>query len=222
MDKKQIRGALVLIAATFVILGTLSFTGTTGATAEAAQILSGSGQGYAGQITVEVIKQGDTVTAINVVNSDDTPGLSDGAFETIIEAVLANQTPDGVDIVSGATGSSEGILTAIRNALGAGEEEETAVTEETLPIVEGETYTGSARGYDSTITVEIIITDDGTIGAIEVVESGDTPGLSTNAFEAIIADVLSNQSVKGVDIVSGATGSSEGLLNAIAEALQQQ
>jgi uncharacterized protein with FMN-binding domain len=232
MDKQQIKGALILAVATFVILGSLSMTGVTGATGVEALTFTGSSQGYASEITVEVTMDGDTITAIEVVEAGDTPGLSDNAFNTVIEAVLANQTVDGVDVMTGATGSSEGILNAIRDALGgetaddeAAAEDEAAVVEEapaeTPAVVEGDAYTGSGQGYDSTITVEVIITADGTIGAIEVVEAGDTPGLSDKAFDTIIESVLASQSVDGVDVMTGATGSSEGILEAIRDALNQ-
>ena len=117
MDKQQIKGVLILIVMTVVILGSLSMTGTTGATGAEALTLTGSGQGYASEITVEVTMDGDTITAIDVVEAGDTPGLSDNAFDAIIETVLASQSVDGVDVVTGATGSSEGILEAIRDAL---------------------------------------------------------------------------------------------------------
>ncbi|MDW7672209.1 MAG: FMN-binding protein [Bacillota bacterium] len=232
MDKQQIKGVLILIVMTAVILGSLSMTGTTGATAAEALTLTGSGQGYNSEIILEVTMDGDTITAIDVVEAGDTPGLSDNAFDTIIEAVLASQTVEGVDVVTGATGSSEGILSAIRDALGgeAGAAETNAEVDETAEaeapaeapaVVEGDTYTGSGQGYNSTITVEVIITEDGTIGAINVVEAGDTPGLSDNAFDAIIEAVLAEQSVEGVDVVTGATGSSEGILEAIRDALAQ-
>ena len=212
MDKKQIRGALVLLVATFVILGSLSLAGSTDATSESAggvQILTGSGQGYAGQITVEVTVDGSTITGVEVVEANDTPGLSDGAFNAVIEAVLANQSTEGVDLVSGATGSSEGILNAIREALAsAGGGSAGGV----------QVLTGSGQGYAGQITVEVTV-DGSTITGIEVVEANDTPGLSDGAFDAVIEAVLANQSAEGVDLVSGATGSSEGVLNAIREAL---
>ena len=175
-------------------------------------VYSGSGTGYAGQVTVEVIISDGEMVAINVVESSDTPGLSDSAFDEIIAAVLANQSVEGVDMIAGATGSSEGILEAINNAL-------SAIVGEV--VVEGDVFTGSGQGYDSTITVEVIVAD-GEIVAINVVEANDTPGLSDSAFDEIIAAVLANQSVEGVDVIAGATGSSNGILNAIEEALAQQ
>jgi uncharacterized protein with FMN-binding domain len=120
MNQKKIKGALVLLLITFLTLGVLTACGDAGATEEppaAVQTVTGTGQGYAEPVVVEVTVEGDTITAIEVIESGDTPGLSDGAFEAIIEAVLENQSVEGVDVVSGATGSSEGILEAIADAL---------------------------------------------------------------------------------------------------------
>jgi uncharacterized protein with FMN-binding domain len=119
MNQKKIKGALVLLLITFLTLGVLTACGDVGATEEpaAVQTVTGTGQGYAEPVVVEVTVEGDTISAIEVIESGDTPGLSDGAYEAIIEAVLENQSVEGVDVVSGATGSSEGILEAIADAL---------------------------------------------------------------------------------------------------------
>jgi len=117
MDKKQMKGLLVLVLITVVTLGTLTACGGASEPVVETQTLTGTGEGYAGEIVVEVTVEGDTITAIEVVESSDTPGLSDGAFEEIIPAVIENQSVEGVDVVSEATGSSEGILEAIEDAL---------------------------------------------------------------------------------------------------------
>lgn len=77
---------------------------------------NGVGQGYTGEVKVEVTMQGDKIKAIEVLESSDTPGLSTQAFEVIIERVLTKNSID-VDIVVGASGSSKGILEAIEDAL---------------------------------------------------------------------------------------------------------
>ena len=208
MDKQQMKGAFVLILVTAVLLTAFSFS-TDHDLDDSSQTLSGTGKGYAGDIVVEVVLDGDEIKSITVEESDDTPGLSDDAFTRIAEAVLAEQTVDNVDIVSGATGSSNGMLEAIRAALDAGSSSGSS------------SYTGSGAGYAGEVVVKVTL-DGNTITAIEVVESNDTPGLSDGAFEQIIGGVIENQSIEGVDIVSGATGSSNGILNAINEALAQQ
>lgn len=205
MDKKQIRGIVVLLLVTAVFLGALSFGADGGGT----QTLTGSGKGYAGDVVVEVVVDGDAIKSIAVVESSDTPGLSDSAFDEIIAVVLAAQNTEGIEAVSGATASSNGILEAIGSAL--------ASSAPSGPV----TYTGTGEGYAGEVVVKVTM-EGGNIIAIEVVESSDTPGLSDGVFDEIIAAVMANQSVEGVDVIAGATGSSSGALAAIEEALAQQ
>ena len=80
------------------------------------------------------------------------------------------------------------------------------------------TYTGSARGYKSVITVQVTISD-GKITDIQVVSQGDDEPYFSNA-RAVIQRVISSQSMN-VDTVSGATYSSTGILVAIKNALLQ-
>lgn len=118
MNMKQMRGLLVLALVSVLMLATLTACG--GGAAEPAvetQTLTGTGTGYAGDLVVEFTVEGDTITAIEVVESGDTPGLSDGAFGEIISQVIENQSVEGIDAVSGATASSDGLLEAIADAL---------------------------------------------------------------------------------------------------------
>ena len=82
-----------------------------------------------------------------------------------------------------------------------------------------ETLTGTSTGAHGDIVVEVTVSDDGVIEAIEVVESGENEVLSETAYEQVIADVLSTNSLE-VDTVSGATQSSQGLIDAISNAIE--
>lgn len=79
------------------------------------------------------------------------------------------------------------------------------------------TYQGSAQGYRSTITVSVTVTG-GQVSDISVVSENDTPQYVSRA-EGILDTILSDQSLE-VDAVSGATFSSAGMINAVADALQ--
>jgi len=75
----------------------------------------GSGNGYAGEITVSVNIQNGVLTDVTVTGStDDEPYWSDA--KTVINQILSMQSPE-VDTVTGATYSSAGIIKAVRNAL---------------------------------------------------------------------------------------------------------
>lgn len=79
------------------------------------------------------------------------------------------------------------------------------------------TYTGEAQGLHSTIKVEVTV-DENTIQSVKVLEQQDTEGISDAVFTTIPDKVVEGQSLK-VDVVSGASVSSNGLLDAIADAL---
>ena len=81
------------------------------------------------------------------------------------------------------------------------------------------TYTGSAIGFGGSISVAVTI-KDGKIQNIRIVSaSKETPSYFAKA-KAVLARILSKQSTN-VDIVSGATYSSNGLILAVRNALKQ-
>lgn len=81
------------------------------------------------------------------------------------------------------------------------------------------TYTGSARGYGGTVTMSVTI-KDGMIASVDVVSAANEDAAYWNATVGLIDNILTAQSAD-IDVVSGATFSSNGLLNAVKEALEQ-
>lgn len=81
------------------------------------------------------------------------------------------------------------------------------------------TYTGTGEGYEGPVTVSVTIAGD-KITAIEVVSYVDDDEYMNDAKTGVITSVLLFQSTN-VSAVSGATYSSEGIMDAVAAALQQ-
>lgn len=79
-------------------------------------IYEGTGTGFNGNITVSVTIEDGAISAIDVKEQNETPAYWKTAQEIIPAIITANQT-EGVDAVSGATYSSEGIKQAVNNAL---------------------------------------------------------------------------------------------------------
>ena len=77
---------------------------------------SGDGNYGVGSVTVNVTISGGKITAASYDTIDDADYFTD-AWNGIYGQILNNQSADGVDAVSGATYSSNGILQAFRNAL---------------------------------------------------------------------------------------------------------
>lgn len=192
-------------------------------------VYQGTGTGYGGTITVEVTVEGGSIVSVTILSA---PGETASFFaraKGVIDSVIQKQTWE-VDVVSGATYSSRGILAAIQNAItGEKVETETAPVQETEPLVEEAfeepegyqdgTYYGTARGFGGNIQVKVVISE-GKITEISIVSaSGETPSYLSSA-KSVINNILSSQS-PNVDTVSGATYSSNGIINAVKSALRQ-
>lgn len=79
------------------------------------------------------------------------------------------------------------------------------------------TYLGAAMGKDDPITVAVTIIG-GRIVKVEILQHGDTPVLTDVVWETIPDAIVQAQSTK-VDVVTGATLSSEGVINAVRAAI---
>ncbi len=69
-----------------------------------------------GEIKVKVTMDGDRIAKIEVLSHNETPGISDPAFSTIPDAIIAANSTE-IDSVSGATKTSAALLAAVNDAL---------------------------------------------------------------------------------------------------------
>ena len=194
----------------------------------------GSANGYGGKVTVNVTVSKKTMTAIDVVSAS---GETDSFFNRakgVIDEMLTAQSTD-VDVVSGATYSSNGIIGAVKNALfgtesnnataaaanagnAAGSAPSVSKVSESGTWKDG-TYTGSGKGFGGTISVKVTV-KDGKISAIDVTSaSGETASYFSKA-KGIIPKMISGQTTN-VDAASGATYSSNGIITAVRNALSK-
>lgn len=79
------------------------------------------------------------------------------------------------------------------------------------------TYVGEGQGKYGVIKVEVLI-QEGKIKEIKTLEHSETPGLSDPVFETLYASIIENQSAE-VDAVSGGTVTSEGIKQAVNDAI---
>lgn len=202
----------------------------------------GTGTGFSGALTVEVVISGGKISSIQIIDTSDGDSYIQSA-SGLISNIIATQSTN-VDTVSGATYSSVGIIEAVRNALsqaaissdgnsnsqntnsssnGNGQnsnnnssDNTTAVTGK-FPYKEG-VYYGTAEGYLDDIKVAIVIQDK-TLKAVVIVEENDDETFFKRA-RAVAENMVKKQSVD-VDVVSGATYSSKGIIGAVKEALKE-
>ena len=81
---------------------------------------TGDGQGFGGNIQVQVTLENDTITDIQVVSAPGEDSAYLSQVQGVISTILAAQSTD-VDTISGATFSSTGIINAVNDALGKAE-----------------------------------------------------------------------------------------------------
>lgn len=110
------------------------------------------------------------------------------------------------------------VKTAASSGVGQG-----STTTPTTEVPEGGykdgTYQGSGTGFGGTITVQVTVSD-GKITAVDILSaSGETDSYFASA-QGVVSKVLSSQS-PNVDAVSGATYSSNGIIQAVQNALSQ-
>lgn len=196
-------------------------------------VYKGTGTGYAGDITVAVQIKDKQIVAIDILSSSD-----DAAFfkraQAVIDKIIEGQTLD-VDTVSGATYSSRGIISAVKNALtgekdsgttgqsqsgsgaAAGSSISVQAVEDPSAYKDG-TYYGTGTGFGGTLKVKVEISG-GKITSIQIMENQDGSEYISKA-SALINTIIQNQSTN-VDTVSGATYSSVGIIQAVRNALSQ-
>jgi len=81
------------------------------------------------------------------------------------------------------------------------------------------TYTGKGAGINGEIEVEVTVAEN-EITNIKVLSHNETPGVSDLALSDVPANIVEHQSL-GIDAIAGATYSSEGIIEAAANALSQ-
>lgn len=193
----------------------------------------GTGTGFGGVTKVQVVISGGKITDISIISTQDDSSYIQSA-SSIIAKMIAGQTTN-VDTVSGATYSSVGIIEAVRNALSQAavssmpstpvtdipdddiSKEETPIVEGNFPYNDG-VYYGIGEGFNNDVKVAVEIKNK-TIVSIQIVEHDDDAAFMSRA-EKILDKVVSGQTIE-VDVVSGATYSSNGILDALKAALDE-
>ena len=197
-------------------------------------VYKGTGTGYAGNITVSVQIKDKRIVSIDILSSSDDEAFFSRA-KAVIDKIIEGQTLD-VDTVSGATFSSRGIISAVKNALtgekdnsttgqaqsgqtaaAAGSSTSVAKVEDAAAYKDG-TYYGSGTGFGGPLKVMVEISG-GKIASIQIVENSDGSDYISKAA-SLIDSIIAKQSTN-VDTVSGATYSSVGIIQAVRDALSQ-
>lgn len=224
---------------------------------------AGTGSGFRGGTTkISVTIKNGKIANINTISSEDTPDFYQRAESSITSEIISAQSAS-VDTVSGATFSSQGIISAVKDALtqaaanaaadstGSSSSSDSNTSDsnssdnstsdnstsqlhdnsttastgtDTSTVKKSEykdgTYTGTGTGFRGGTTEVSITIKNGKIVSVSSVSSQDTPEFYQRAESTITDEIISSQSTS-VDTVSGATFSSNGIINAVANALSK-
>jgi len=217
---------------------------------------TGEGVGFRPGMQVSVTVKNGKISNIEITSNNDTPGYFDQASSVIPSEIIKAQSTS-VDAVSGATRSSNGIMSAVEDALknaklnftssqtnstAAAKTDQNSDSSNTeaenndssstttpnenssnsnsnssdKPYKDG-TYTGVGNGFRPNLKVSVTV-KSGKITNIEIVSNEDTPRFFNAAAQTIPEEIISAQSTN-VDAVSGATRSSNGIMEAVQNAL---
>ncbi len=197
-------------------------------------VVNGEAEGFGGPVQAEVTVAGDKIIALSLTGEGETPEIGGAAMSSLTEAITAAQTLEGVDAVSGATITSEAVFSAVKSAMGietveaetepAQEETETekAEAEETKAAAVEGALTGTAKGFGGEIQAQVVVDESGVITDLLLTGEEETPEIGGTAMEELTSAILEKGTVEGVDAVSGATVTSEGVFAAVKAALEQK
>ncbi|MDO4549043.1 MAG: FAD-dependent oxidoreductase [Clostridia bacterium] len=182
---------------------------------------SAQGQGNNGPVQVEVSFDEDLIVSVVVTDHGETPGISDPAISQIPDAIVSQQSLL-VDTVSSATNTSRAILDAVEDCVvqAGGDPQILKIASDFDAELVAGIYYASARGFTGYVDVYVTV-DENSIVKVDVASCTDVPqNISRVAIEQMPKRIVDAQSTR-VDVVTGATFTSNAIKTATAQALEQ-
>jgi len=204
MKKGIIIVVVLVLSYAILAVGNGMLAGNDDVATSGKETLTGAAEGFGGEVSVTVTTEGGKIVNVEVKGDGETPGIGTNAIEQLPEKIKAANSAD-VEIVAGATVTSEAIIKAVKSAL------------ESSGAGGGSTLTGTAEGFGGAVTVTLTMDGDKITG-VEIVGDGETPGIGTNAIEQLPEKIKAANSAD-VEIVAGATVTSEAIIEAVKNAL---
>lgn len=176
------RAATLMLALLFLLV-------TAGAQAMTPGTYEAQANGNGGPVTVAVTVTEDAIQAVEVLSHSETAGISDPALERIPAAIVEGQTL-AVEAVTGATMTSNAILSAAEQALAAAGADVEALKEAAPAVQEA--------GETIEMTADVVVVGAGGAGVAAAVEAADS------GAQVILLEKLSQ--------IGGTTATSQGLV----------
>ena len=145
-------------------------------------VYQGQAEGAQSDIVIEITVENGDIVDLEILEESETEHLADPAYEELEAQLLREQSAD-LDVVSGATYTSEAFIEAVQNAI----DKSSPDSDSALDFEDG-VYQGSAQGHVAQIELEVIV-ENGEITEIEVLSQNETEGLGDDAIEEITATI---------------------------------
>ena len=113
---KKVFAIIIVFAVSFGFLAFVDNMGDT-ETASVEETLTGTAEGFGGDINVTVVVKGDDIISVEAVGDGETPSIGSIAIDEL-PALIAEADSTEIDGITGATFTSDGIKAAVKNALG--------------------------------------------------------------------------------------------------------
>ncbi len=159
---------------------------------------TGTGAGYGGTLTLTMTVADGVISAIRVTSNSETPAYYNRASALIDQIIAANGT-DGVDAVTGATLSSNAILTAVNACIS--QAQGGTDTSKTGIVAGGGGHSGSSKTDSS--AGEATDNGDGTVTL-----SGTSYGYSSAGITVALTVDTTTNTITAVEVVSQSETSS--------------
>ena len=221
-----LRGAFLVLTVVLGVFLAVRAAGNAAARANreggyAPGVYTASASGFGGMVDVTVtVGDKGGITDVTAVGPDETPDVGGAAIPILVSQILQRQSAD-VDVVSGATFTSNAVREAAAAALAQAGGEAGAAR----PTPQGDdlfipgTYVGVSKGFGGDVEVTVTLSENA-IESIAIGGAHETENIGTFAVEMLGERILSAQSPK-VDVLTGATVTSNAILRALNDALTQ-
>ncbi|HHU61984.1 MAG TPA: FMN-binding protein [Natronincola sp.] len=196
--------SIVLVMALLLVTGVVWSMGKTSDGMKDGTYV-GQGEGFNGLVIVDLTIDGGKIADLQIRPHEETPFIADPALKTLKDSILATQSTD-VDIVSGATFTSKALIKAVDQAL-----------QKASASFKDGVHTATVDGFGGPLKVEVTVSG-GSITSVVVVEQDETPFIAKRPLEEIPMAIVEAQSWD-VDAISGATVTSEAIMQAVELAL---
>ncbi|HBC32656.1 MAG TPA: hypothetical protein DC024_15595 [Clostridiales bacterium] len=205
---KKVLMIIIVFALSFGFLTLVNnMSGTD--TASAQETLTGTAEGFGGDINVTVVINGEDIVSVEATGEDETEGVGSIAIDEL-PALIAEKDTVEVEGVSGATYTSDGIKAAVRNALAKSN------------AAEGEelTLTATAEGFGGDVTVNVVVKGNDIV-SVEATGDDETEGIGSVAIAELPALIAEADSAD-IDGISGSTYTSDAIKAAVKKALESK